>query len=65
MIINSRKDGDDLYEVRITLKGAKAETSVFVYAKNRLEAHSKLINARVYGKQHEIKLHASAAWLDK
>lgn len=65
MTINTRKSGEDLYEVRMTRKGEKAESIVYTYAKNRLEASSNVIKAGIYGKQHEVRLHSSAAFLDK
>ena len=59
MRLNNKTAGTELFEVLITLKGSKEITSVYVYAKNRLEASNQLILNKIYGKQHEIRYHSS------
>lgn len=63
--INTRKPGDDLYEILFTPKGEAEPITVYVYARNRLQASNTLILERIWGRQHEIRLHTSAAFLDK
>ena len=62
--INTRKPGDDLYEVLFTPKGEAEPITVYVYARNRLQASNTLILERIWGRQHEIRLHTSAHFLD-
>lgn len=59
MRLNNKMAGTELFEVLITLKGSKAMTSVYVYAKSRLDASNQLILNKVYGKQHEIRYHST------
>lgn len=63
--INTRSKGENLYEVEITPKGTTEKITVYVFATNRLTAEGNMIKKRLYGKIHEIRLHSSAAFLDK
>ena len=63
--INTRKPGDDLYEILYTPKGEAEPITVYAYAPSRLEASNTMIRERIWGRQHEIRLHSSAAFLDK
>lgn len=49
------KKGLDLHEVTFTPNGKKEKELIYIYAKNRLDASNKLILAKVYGEQHEIR----------
>ena len=62
--INTRSKGENLYAVAITPKGEREAITVYVYATNRLTASGNLIKKGLYGTQHEIRLHTSAAFLD-
>lgn len=63
--INTRNKGENLYEVEITPKGGTEKITVYVFATNRLTAEGAMIKKSLYGKIHEIRLHSSAAFLDK
>lgn len=53
-ILNRHKPGDSLLEIEFTPKGKKETISVYVYAKDRLEASNYLILNHIWGKQHRI-----------
>lgn len=50
------KRGMLLHEVVFTPKGEKEMISVYVYAKNRLDASNWLILNHIWGKQHEVRI---------
>ena len=49
------KKGLDLHEVLFTPKGKDEQELIYIYAETRLDASNKLILAKVYGEQHEIR----------
>ncbi|MEZ3453549.1 MAG: hypothetical protein K1W17_04180 [Oscillospiraceae bacterium] len=51
---NEAKKGMLLHEIVFTPKGEKEKISVYVYAKNRLDASNWLILNHIWGKQHEV-----------
>lgn len=53
-ILNRRKSGDSLLEIEFTPKGKKETISLYVYAKDRLDASNYLILNHIWGKQHRI-----------
>lgn len=53
-ILNRRKPGDSLLEIEFTPKGKKETVSLYVYAKDRLEASNYLILNHIWGKQRRI-----------
>ena len=53
-ILNRRKPGDSLLEIEFTPKGKKETVSLYVYAKDRLEASNYLILNHIWGKQNSI-----------
>ena len=53
-ILNRRKPGDSILEIEFTPKGKKETVSLYVYAKDRLEASNYLILNHIWGKQHRI-----------
>lgn len=59
MILNKQVAGTELYEIDFTPKGTKERTTLYVYAKNRLDAGNFLILKKIWGKQHEIKVHST------
>lgn len=59
MILNKKITGSDLYEIEFTPKGKAEKTTLYVYAKNRLDASNYLNLNHIYGKQHSIKIHSS------
>lgn len=59
MMLNKKTEGTELYEIDFTPKGAKEMTQVYVYAKSRLDASNFLINNRIWGKQHAIRIHST------
>lgn len=58
-ILNRKAKGEILFEIDFTPKGKKAMETVYVYAKNELGASNYLILNRIFGKQHEIRVHSS------
>ena len=65
MTTNTRKEKQDLYEVKMTRKGERCQSKIYIYAKNRLAAYNGVIEAGILGEIHEVNLYASAAWLDR
>lgn len=59
MALNTRTAGTELYEIDFTPKGTKEKINVYVYAKNRLDAHNYLILNKIWGKQHAIRIHST------
>lgn len=55
MALNKKTEGTQLFEIDFTLKGTKERTTVYVYARNRLDASNYLILNHIWGKQHEIR----------
>lgn len=55
MIINKQTKGTELYEITYIPKGTSEAKTVYVYAKNRLDASNYLINKKMYGKQLEVR----------
>ena len=53
-ILNRRKPGDSLLEIEFTPKGKKETVSLYVYAKDKLEASNYLILNHIWGKQNRI-----------
>ena len=53
-VLNKKTEGTKLFEIVFTPKGSKEKTSLFVYAKNRLDASNYLILNHIYGKQHLV-----------
>lgn len=59
MALNRKTEGTELFEIEITPKGENKTTSLYVYAKSRLEASNFLILNGIFGKQHAVR-HCSA-----
>ena len=57
--LNRKSEGDFLFEIDFTPKGQKKMQTVYVYAKNQLDAHNYLILNGIWGMQHEIRYHSS------
>ena len=54
MILNQKTTGTELYEIEFTPKGSKETKSLYVYAKNALDASNYLILNKIWGKQHRV-----------
>lgn len=54
-ILNKKFDGAKLFEVNITPEGERNSMTIYVWAKNRLDASNYLIINNILGTQHEIK----------
>lgn len=57
--LNQKAKGEILFEIDFTPKGKKSMETVYVYAKDKLGASNYLILNRIFGKQHEIRVHSS------
>lgn len=57
--VNSRTPGAELYEIDFTPRGTAEKITIHVWAKDRMAAHNEMILRKIWGKQHEIRLHSS------
>lgn len=59
MILNTKTEGTELYEIEFTPKGSKTKEYKYVYARNSLDASNYLILNKIYGKQHAIRVNTT------
>lgn len=59
MTLNSKFEGASLYEIDFTPKGTHNRQTLYVYARNRLDASNYLILNHIWGNQHSIRPHSS------
>ena len=59
MALNKQAAGEILHEIDFTPKGETERTTLYVYAKNRMGASNHLILNKIWGKQHEIRIHST------
>ena len=59
MALNKQTAGTILHEIDFTPKGKTERTNLYVYAKNRMDASNYLILNKIWGKQHEIRIHST------
>ncbi|MCD8308867.1 MAG: hypothetical protein LUD19_03350 [Clostridia bacterium] len=58
--LNKKAEGTQLIEVELIPKGTKEAITVYIYAKNTLDASNYLILNKHYGKQLSFRYHTAA-----
>ncbi len=59
MTLNSKFEGSFLFEIDFTPKGTRNRQTLYVYAKNPLDASNYLILNHIWGVRHSVRYHSS------